>query len=92
MSDLIRQAVAVTRWRWPEVPTKGMVTFVDEEKTVDGRSRWHPPGWCYRRAGFREVGRTKQAGLVALQLEAQGMPPPAAPIGAQASLFIGGAL
>jgi hypothetical protein len=71
-SELIRQAVAVTRWRWPEIPARGMVTFVDPDKTTAGRSR---------RAGFREVGRTKEEGLLALQLMACDMPPP--PIGSR---------
>lgn len=29
-SDMIRDAVAITRWRWPEVPELGMVTFVED--------------------------------------------------------------
>lgn len=71
-SDLIREAVAVTRWVWPDVPPFGMVTFVDEEKT----RRKRDPGRCYRKAGFVEVGRTKVAGLVALQLLPDVMPGP----------------
>jgi hypothetical protein len=82
-SHLIREAVAVTRWRWPDVPSLGMVTFVDPTKT----RRKRDPGRCFRRAGFVEVGRTKDAGLVALQLLPAAMPPASAPLGAQASLF-----
>lgn len=67
-------------------PPEGMVTFVDEHETVGGRSVWHKPGHCFRRAGFREVGRTK-AGLVALRLDTSDMPAAQAPIGAQGALF-----
>lgn len=70
-SDLIREAVAVTRGVWPEVPTLGMVTFVDPRKT----RRKRDPGRCYRRAGWRVCGETK-GGLVALQLRPEEMPEP----------------
>jgi hypothetical protein len=81
-SELIRQAVAATRYRWPEVPHLGMVTFVDTDKT----RRKRDPGRCYRRAGFREVGHT-QGGLVALQLLPNDMPPAEPAIGASLGLF-----
>lgn len=68
-SDLIREAVAITRARWPEVPTLDMVTFVDTTKT----RRKRDPGRCYLRAGFRRCGETK-GGLVALQLLPEDMP------------------
>lgn len=77
-SDLIRQAVAATRWRYPEIPAEGMITFVDALKT----RRKRDPGRCYLRAGFRNVGMTK-GGLHALQLLADGMPQPVAPRGVQ---------
>lgn len=81
-SDLIREAVAITRWyhatnaKWalePE-PAHGMVTFVDAEHT----KRKRDPGRCYRRAGFKHVGFTK-GGLWALQLLPQDMPESRAP-------------
>lgn len=81
-SDLIRQAVAATRWRWPEVPELGMVTFVDAAKVRHKRD----PGRCCLRAGFRHVGETK-AGLLAFQLLPADMPGPEAPIGSQAALW-----
>ena len=80
-SDLIRSAVAATRWRWPDVPDLGMVTFVDASKVRHKRD----PGRCYLRAGFRPAGHTK-AGLVALQLLPGDMPEPSAPVGAQLML------
>ena len=81
-SDLVREAVAATRWQWPEVPKLGMVTFVDAAKT----RRKRDPGRCYRRAGFAAVGKTK-GGLVALQLLPSDMPEPMAPNGTQATLW-----
>jgi len=76
-SDLIREAVAITRWyhatnpKWavePE-PAHGMMTFVDAEKTRHKRD----PGRCYRKAGFTHVGFTR-GGLWALQLLTKDMP------------------
>lgn len=80
-SDLIRNAIAATRWFWmpPEI---GMITFVDQDKT----RRKRDPGRCFLRAGFRNVGMTK-GGLVALQLLPGDMPEPIAPIGTTESLF-----
>lgn len=77
-SDLIRAAVAATRWKWPDVPALGMVTFVDASKVRHTRQ----PGRCYLKAGFRRCGETK-GGLVALQLLPAEMPPPSMPLGAQ---------
>lgn len=81
-SDLIRQAVAVTRWRWPGIPSLGMITFVDSTK-VRRKRDW---GRCYRRAGFCQVGFT-QGGLVALQLLPGDMPEAEPPIGSTANLL-----
>lgn len=73
-STLIREAVAATRWRWPDVPPLGMITFVNTDKIANKIN----PGYCYKRAGFRRVGETK-GGLVALQLLSADMPPPERP-------------
>ncbi len=81
-SDLIRAAVSVSRWRWPDVPDLGMITFVDTAKTRHKRD----PGRCYRKAGFRPVGHT-QGGLVALQLLPADMPEPMTPLNGMESLF-----
>lgn len=77
-STLIEEAVAATRYRWPDVPDLGMVTFVDPAQT----RRKRDPGRCFRRAGFRVVGKTA-GGLVALQLLREDMPDADEPIGAQ---------
>lgn len=81
-SDLIRAAVAATRWRWPDVPELGMVTFIDAAKV-----RSTNPGFCYLAAGFRPAGRTK-GGLVAVQMLPEDMPDPMAPAGAQEALAL----
>ncbi len=75
-SSLIVEAVAVSRWKWPDVPALGMVTFVDRSKVRRKRDF----GRCYLRAGFRECGETK-GGLLALQLLPHEMPNAAAPLG-----------
>lgn len=81
-SDLILEAVAVTRARWADVPALGMVTFIDTRKV----RRKRDPGRCYRRAGFVPVGHTK-SGLLALQLPPDAMPPAhPAPPGLQLAL------
>ena len=83
-SDLIREAVAATRWYWPEIPSLGMVTFVDATQT----RRKRDPGRCYVRAGWtRMKERTKKDGLIVLQVLPDEMPGPAAPQGAQLSLL-----
>lgn len=80
-SDLVRQAVAATLWRWPTPPELGMITFVDPGRT----RRKRDPGRCFRRAGFEPVGETA-GGLVALQLLPEAMPAPESPLGAQLEL------
>lgn len=87
-SDLIREALLATRMAWPDVPEKGLITFVDTKKTRAKRD----PGRCYLKAGFHQAacytheplglilescaacqGRTK-GGLVALQILPGDMP------------------
>lgn len=81
-SDLIRAAVAATRWYWPDVPSLGMVTFVDKDKT----RRKRDPGRCYRKAGWAHVGYTA-GGLVTLQQLPDAMPEAEAPSGVTLRLF-----
>lgn len=82
-SDLIRAAVSATRWEWPDVPDRGMVTFIDPAKVRHKRD----PGRCFLRAGFRAAGATG-GGLVVLALAPCDMPAPAAAIGAQLGLVL----
>jgi hypothetical protein len=84
-SDLIREAVGVTRWRFgdpPDVPWP-FVTFIDRDKT----RRKRDPGRCYLRAGWQVIGETK-GGLLALGLAPEDMNEPVEPIGAQTGLAI----
>jgi hypothetical protein len=84
-SEMIRQAVAATRWRWPEIPPLGMVTFVDAGKV----RRKRDPGRCYIRAGFEPDGETK-GGLLAFRMRPEAMPEAEAPHGAQLTKRAGG--
>ena len=79
-SELIREAVAATRWLWSDLwtdpPTLGMITTVDPTKVRHKRD----PGRCFLKAGFRRVGAMK-SGLPVFQLAAVDMPEPCAPLG-----------
>ena len=79
-SEMIRDAVAATRWFWPETPALGMITFVDQSK-VRQKSQ---PGRCYLEAGFKYVGKTK-GGLLAFQMLPAEMPEPQPPLGEEMS-------
>lgn len=72
-SAMIREAVAATRWRWPDVPPLGLITFVDASKV-----RSTNPGCCYKAAGFVAEGQTK-GGLLAFRLRPEDMPEAEAP-------------
>lgn len=82
-SVLVQEAVAATLWRWPEPPALGMVTFVDPAQVRHKRD----PGRCFRKAGFKLVGVTKERKLLAFQLVPADFPEPEAPTGAQGALF-----
>lgn len=75
-SELIREAVAITRWKWPEIPSLGMITFIDTTKVRKKRD-W---GRCYRKAGFKVCGKSK-GGLICLQILPHDMPEPLEPHG-----------
>lgn len=78
-SDLIREAVAATRFYWPDVPALGMVTFLDRRKVKPIKVRGVPTwGRTWKLAGFKEIGETK-GGLLALQLLPVDMPAPITP-------------
>jgi hypothetical protein len=81
-SELILEAVAATRWRWPTVPALGLVTFVNAGEV----RRKRDPGRCYGKAGFVRDGET-EGGLIAWRLPPERMPDPAAPVGAQWEMF-----
>lgn len=62
-SDLIRAADAIAYQKWPG---QRHYTYVDPR-----RVRGNPPGNVFRRAGWREVGRTKMRELLILERSPQ---------------------
>ncbi len=85
-SDLIREAAAVTAWKFGAMPDEGFITFVDRGKTRSKKN----PGYCYLMAGWEPCGKT-QGGLHALRLPPDRLPAPAAPINGTRLLFGGAA-
>lgn len=85
-SDLIRQAIAVTRWKYGDPPPDGMITFVNADLVRHKRD----PGRCFRRAGFVPVGYTQRRGLLILRLAPELMPEPTMPLGATLALPFAG--
>jgi hypothetical protein len=73
-SDLIRQAVAATRFIYGEPPDLGLVSFIDRKKVkptiVRGNKTW---GYTWIKAGFKICGET-EGGLLAVQLLPKDMP------------------
>ena len=66
-SVLILDAISATRYFW-EAPELGLITFVNAKKIKSTN-----PGYCYLKAGFKRVGKTK-GGLDALQMLPAEMP------------------
>lgn len=64
-SQLITEALAVTRWVWENVAPDGTLTYVDATKVKHKRD----PGRCFLKAGFvRHHTNSKKDGLVPLLL------------------------
>lgn len=85
-SDFIRQAISSTRFYWPQIPDRGMISFIDPKevkpRAIRGRHTW---GHSYFEAGFKHVGYSGR-GLWVFQILAADMPLPEPPIGAQFSM------
>jgi hypothetical protein len=81
-SEMIREAVAITRGFFGEPSAAGVVTFVDpahvRPTTVRGEKIY---GYSYLKAGFHHVGFTKVHGLWVWQLLPADMPAPLTPLG-----------
>ncbi len=79
-SEMIREALAATRYVFGDPPSLGMITFIDRSKVIPtvvrGTNTW---GYTYKKAGFKEVGETK-GGLLALQILPESMPAAAPPM------------
>lgn len=86
-STFIRDALAVTRWKWPEIPDLGMITFIDpihvNPVKIRGRPTW---GRSYFEAGFNHVGYTK-GGLWAFQILPSNIPEAKPPLNNDCPLF-----
>ena len=68
-SDLIVEAVAATKFAWPDVPTDGFVTVIDPRKV-----RSTNPGCCYQKAGWTRLHERTKGGHVIFQLRPEDMP------------------
>jgi hypothetical protein len=75
-SELIKEAVRITRQIWGDPPSLGFVTFIDEAKIRHKRD----PGRCYLKAGFRREPTRTKSGLVVVRLWPEDYPPPLAPL------------
>ena len=74
-SELIREAVAITRSLW-QTPEFGIVSFVDPKHVTQKMVRGKPLyGYCYLKAGWKHVGFTK-GGLWTWQQLPADMPEP----------------
>ena len=82
-SKLITEALAVTRWLWGEPPSLGMITFINPARIKPTQK----PGWCFRKAGWKEIGQTQIHKLITLQIAPEQMPDPSPPHTYQMSLF-----
>lgn len=71
-SALIKEAIALTRYRWPDIPALGLITFVNPRRIENG-SR---PGYCFTSAGFSHVGYTEANKLLVFQMLPENMPEP----------------
>ena len=86
-SEMIRDAVAATKWKYGDAPPLGMITFLDTKKVKPTLRRGRPTwGRTWELAGFRHVGFTK-GGLMAWQLLPEDMPEALPPVGVEQSLF-----
>ena len=77
-STLIKEALACTRYKWPDVPPLGLITFVDPWKVRLKKD----PGYCFIMAGGEYDGETK-GGLVAIRFKPEKIPKAAMPIGGE---------
>lgn len=82
-SDLIREAMAATRWKWGEPPPRGFLTSVDADKV----RRKRDPGRCFIRAGFERAGESK-SGKLWLLCPPDRIPIPDAPINGVVGLLL----
>jgi hypothetical protein len=75
--ELVRQALAASRYYLGEPPELGLITFIDPRHVTPVLIRGVPSwGYIWVKAGFHYVGKTK-AGLPTFQILPRDMPGPA---------------
>lgn len=82
-SELIREAMAATRWKWKHVPERGFLTSVDASKV----RRKRDPGRCFIRAGFERAGESR-SGKLWLLCPPERIPEPDPPVGGCAGFIV----
>lgn len=86
-SEMILQALAVTRHVFGDPPELGLVTFINRKKVrptiVRGVETW---GYTFLKAGFEPDGETK-GGLLAFRIRPERMPQSEPPSGEQEDFF-----
>jgi hypothetical protein len=63
-SLMIGWAEIATRSEWGNPPKDGIITYVDAAKV-----RSPNPGYCFKRAGWKQIGKSKKRGLILLQTD-----------------------
>lgn len=61
-SEMIRLAIQATIARWGLPPKDGIITYVDADKVNSAN-----PGYCFKMAGFKLIGRSRKRGLLLFQ-------------------------
>jgi hypothetical protein len=61
-SELIKEAVDLTKKYWGKLPPDGIITTVDPKKVQSIN-----PGCCFKKAGWKYIGKTKVNKLIILQ-------------------------
>jgi hypothetical protein len=63
-SDMIKHAIQATISEWGLMPKDGLITYVAADKI-----RSTNPGYCFKMAGFKVIGKSKKRGLILLQFK-----------------------
>jgi len=86
-SEMIEDALAVTRQEFGDPPALGLVTFINRKKVNPIMVRGRPVyGWTFIKAGFEYAGETK-GGLLVLRIRPENMPAAAPASKSQVDFF-----
>jgi hypothetical protein len=66
-SDMIKSAIQATISEWGALPKDGLITYVAADKIQSVN-----PGYYFKMAGFKIVGKSKKRGLIRLQYKLLG--------------------